>query len=278
MKVGGREEIQSDIRIITATNRDLYMESQEGRFREDLYWRLSVIEINIPELKERKGDIRLLSKVFFNIFCKKFNFQKSLAPETYDILCNYDWPGNVRQLKNFMEKLVITVESEIIYPKDVAFIERKALVRKKEEPLEAVLYEEDALNGMVSLEDKKTELERKLVVKAFEKYKTCRLVAENLQISSTKAHRLIHNGGTAASVIRCRSQPGTQKISPVKPAGVGSVSIFASRSIRIQPTALWQAGMFSMNALPVRNKLPCKKIPVWSPVSRIAGSIRFLSC
>jgi|LGOV01.1.fsa_nt_gb 1-deoxy-D-xylulose 5-phosphate reductoisomerase len=65
-------------------------------------------------------------------------------------------------------KLAITVESDIIYPKDVAFIERKAVVRKKEERLEAALHEEDVLNGMVSLEDKKAELERKLVVKAFD--------------------------------------------------------------------------------------------------------------
>jgi PAS domain S-box-containing protein len=192
MQVGGRKEIQSNIRIITATNRDLYMESQEGRFREDLYWRLSVIEINIPELKERQGDIRLLSKKFFDLFCEKFGFRKSLAPETYEILCNYDWPGNVRQLKNFMEKLVITVDSDVVYPKDVAFIERKAVVQKKEERVEVELYEEDVLNGMISLEEKKEELERKIIIEAFEKYKTCRLIAKNLQISTTKAHRLIH--------------------------------------------------------------------------------------
>lgn len=187
MQVGGRKEIQSDVRIITATNRELYVESQEGRFREDLYWRLSVIEIYIPELKERGGDIRLLSKMFFDNCCKKFNFQKSLAPETYDILCNYDWPGNVRQLKNYMEKLAITVESNVIFPKDVTFIEGKTVARKSEEHLE-----EDCFTGMISLEEKKAALEKRIVVEAFTKYKTCRMVAKNLQISPTKAHKLIH--------------------------------------------------------------------------------------
>jgi len=187
MQVGGRKEIKSAVRVITATNRDLYVECHEGRFREDLYWRLSVIEICIPELKERDGDIRIMSKVFFDSCCKKFNFQKSLAPETYDILCNYDWPGNVRQLKNFMERIAITVDSAVVLPKDVAFIEGKTEVQTSDKHIE-----EDSFTGVISLEEKKAELEKKLIVEAYAKYKTCRKVAKNLQISSTKAHKLIH--------------------------------------------------------------------------------------
>jgi|LGOV01.1.fsa_nt_gb PAS domain S-box-containing protein len=195
MQVGGRKEIQSDMRIITATNKDLYRESQEKRFREDLYWRLSVIEINIPELKERKGDIGLLANMFFNTYCKKFGFRKSIAPETYDTLCNYNWPGNVRQLKNYMEKLAVTVDSDIVYPKDVAFLERRTKIHNKEESAvrkKDELDEKNDFDGRISLEEKKTELERRIVVESFAKYKTCRMVAKSLQISPTKAHRLIH--------------------------------------------------------------------------------------
>lgn len=187
MQVGGRKEIHGNVRIITATNRNLYLESQKGRFREDLYWRLSVIEIYIPELKDRKGDIRLLSKMFFDISCQKFHFQKTLAEETYGILCNYNWPGNVRQLKNFMEKLAITVESNVIYPKDVAFIEAKNVAKKSQ-----VRFKENYSTEMISLEEQKERLEKEIVMEAYARYKTCRMVAKKLQISTTKAHKLIH--------------------------------------------------------------------------------------
>ncbi len=195
MQVGGREEIESDLRIITATNKNLFHECQEGRFREDLYWRLSVIEIYIPELKERVGDIKLLVDTFFQMYCEKFGFTKKIAPETYAIFDAYDWPGNIRQLRNYMEKLAATVHGDAIKPEDVAFLERRNVEKSKEKfhaHNEKKHTEEMVKNTCISLEEKKEELERKLIVEAYGKFKTCRLVAKNLQISPTKAHRLIH--------------------------------------------------------------------------------------
>jgi len=195
MQVGGREEIESDLRIITATNKNLFNECQQGRFREDLFWRLSVIELYIPELKERDDDIKLLVDTFFNMYCEKFGSPKKIAKETYEVFSAYDWPGNIRQLRNYMEKLAATVHDEVIKPEHVAFLERRNTSKSQlDQPVvkEQQTFDNSGDDVIISLEEEKEALERKLIVETYKKFKTCRLVAKNLQISPTKAHRLIH--------------------------------------------------------------------------------------
>jgi two-component system response regulator HydG len=106
--VGGTRERKTDVRIVAATNRDLELEVKEGRFREDLYYRLSVFPIKVPPLRERKIDIPSLADLFIKRFIERHrkNLQ-GLTPRAMSILVSYDWPGNVRELMNALERGVI---------------------------------------------------------------------------------------------------------------------------------------------------------------------------
>jgi len=113
-RIGGRKAIRVDVRLIAASNQDLFQAVENGRFREDLYYRLNVIRIDIPPLRERKDDIPVLVDHFLSYFHK----EKKLAPieihaSAMEVLLSYPWPGNVRELRNVIEKLCI------LYPGDV---------------------------------------------------------------------------------------------------------------------------------------------------------------
>ncbi|EAX47947.1 putative PAS/PAC sensor protein [Thermosinus carboxydivorans Nor1] len=108
IRVGGVKQKSVNVRIIAATNRDLAHMVQQGTFREDLYYRLMVVPLHIPPLRERKEDIPLLVKHFLDKFNKKFGFNKVILPDVIDRLTEYSWPGNVRQLENIIERLVVT--------------------------------------------------------------------------------------------------------------------------------------------------------------------------
>jgi two-component system, NtrC family, nitrogen regulation response regulator NtrX len=114
-RLGGSRTLQVDVRVIAATNKDLEQEIGNGRFREDLFFRLNVIPIEVPPLRERKDDIPLLMETFLEE-CADHNRskKKTMAPEALDRLFNYSWPGNVRELKNLAERLAIMVEQDVI--------------------------------------------------------------------------------------------------------------------------------------------------------------------
>lgn len=107
-RVGGERSIHIDIRIIAATNRDLEEEVEKGTFRKDLYYRLFVVPIALPPLRERKEDIELLTKYFLDIFNRQYNLRKTMGSEAMEILERYRWPGNVRELRNVVERLVVS--------------------------------------------------------------------------------------------------------------------------------------------------------------------------
>lgn len=119
IKVGGTTRKKVDIRLIAATNKDLKQMVKDGSFREDLFYRLNVVPIVIPPLRERKEDIPELIMNFIEHFNKKYKRNKQLASETMHILLDYDWPGNVRELENLAERLVIVSKDKIIYPEDL---------------------------------------------------------------------------------------------------------------------------------------------------------------
>jgi DNA-binding NtrC family response regulator len=115
-----RVHTKVDVRIIAATNRNLHHEMTEKRFREDLYYRLNVIQMSIPPLRDRKEDLPLLIKEFMRRYSEVHGFpQAQLLDETMDLLLAYSWPGNVRELKNVAERLVIRARSEVIPPSDL---------------------------------------------------------------------------------------------------------------------------------------------------------------
>lgn len=121
-RVGGTTTIQVDFRLIAATNKNLDQEIKEGRFREDLYYRLNVVKATLPPLRERQEDIPLLINYFIEKYShgqKKSNTLKGVAPETARLLFDYPWPGNIRELENMVERAVILASGEYITPADL---------------------------------------------------------------------------------------------------------------------------------------------------------------
>jgi two-component system, NtrC family, response regulator AtoC len=121
-RVGSSTPIKTDVRIIAATNRDLAKDVQEGRFREDLFYRLNVIAVQMPPLREKKEDIPELVAYF----CNKHKFNKEGAPakvseEALDLMIGHDWPGNVRELENVVERAIVTSQGGVIAPEHLVF-------------------------------------------------------------------------------------------------------------------------------------------------------------
>ena len=113
-RIGGTKLMKLDIRVIGATNKDLADLVRKNCFREDLYYRLNVIPVDIPPLRTRPDDIRDLAQMFLKEYNMKYSYRKFFSPDTMKILCDYDWPGNVRELRNVVERSVITSTHEQI--------------------------------------------------------------------------------------------------------------------------------------------------------------------
>lgn len=116
-RVGGKKEIKVDVSLISASNKVLSDEVKDGNFREDLYYRLNVIELYIPPLRHRKEDISLLCEFYKNFYCDFYSLDEvDFAEETSTILKSYDWPGNVRELKNSIERCIVLLDGDTITP------------------------------------------------------------------------------------------------------------------------------------------------------------------
>ena len=119
-RVGGLRTITVDVRLIAATNRNLLQDVKEGRFREDLYYRLNVLPIHLPPLRERREDIGELAAYFTGRFNKKLDRAiRQIDPDVLEIFLNYDWPGNIREMENLMERLVLLARGDTITPEDL---------------------------------------------------------------------------------------------------------------------------------------------------------------
>ncbi len=119
-RVGGAKTFRVDVRVIAATNKNLHAEVEQGKFREDLYFRLNVVPLTAPPLRERREDIPALAEHFLNTYAEENGFlPKTLSAEARDLLLQYDWPGNIRELKNLVERLSIMVSGDTIYPGDL---------------------------------------------------------------------------------------------------------------------------------------------------------------
>ncbi|BAE86541.1 hypothetical protein DSY4752 [Desulfitobacterium hafniense Y51] len=114
LRVGGKKTIKLDIRIIAATNRDLEAMIREKAFREDLYYRLNVVPMTIPPLRQRKEDVIPIALELLARYNTAYGYQKWIHPEVMDCLLNYDWPGNIRELENTIERLVVTSMDDCI--------------------------------------------------------------------------------------------------------------------------------------------------------------------
>jgi transcriptional regulator with PAS, ATPase and Fis domain len=121
-RVGGDRLIETDFRLIAATNRDLQQEVKAGNFREDLYYRINVVEIHLPPLREREEDIPRLIDYFIKKHCGKTGKALlEISQEARDAFTDYEWPGNIRELENIIERAVIITEGPKIEKRDIAF-------------------------------------------------------------------------------------------------------------------------------------------------------------
>ncbi|MDM8533977.1 sigma 54-interacting transcriptional regulator [Clostridiaceae bacterium HSG29] len=182
--IGANKPIKVDVKIITATNRDLKQLVKNGEFREDLYYRINIFEILVPPLRERKKDVKNLIFYYLNLFCKKYEITHKLSDPAMDILLNYNWPGNVRELRHIIERLIVTIEDMLIKPKDLP----KTLFpvsNEKSQISNLIDFEKNSFNQLIE------NYESNLISNAYEKYKTTRKIAEKLDISQTKASKLI---------------------------------------------------------------------------------------
>ncbi|MCP4681470.1 MAG: sigma-54-dependent Fis family transcriptional regulator, partial [Desulfobacterales bacterium] len=127
MKVGDQEKIKLDIRIISASNKNLEESIRKGHFREDLYYRLSVVPIHLPPLRKRQEDVPLLINHFLDKFCKKMKKPiPEVSPDALEILKEYTWPGNVRELEHTIERILILEDTDVIRARDLpSFISQR---------------------------------------------------------------------------------------------------------------------------------------------------------
>jgi two-component system nitrogen regulation response regulator GlnG len=114
-RVGGHELIRMDVRVLAATHRDLEAMMKEGRFREDLFYRLNVVSLSLPALRERRGDVPLLAEHFLAKYAEALG-ERIIAPEAMDRLVGHDWPGNVRELENVIQRAMVMAASGVIAP------------------------------------------------------------------------------------------------------------------------------------------------------------------
>jgi transcriptional regulator with PAS, ATPase and Fis domain len=171
--IGGTKEIKLDIRIVAATNQPLEEMVKNGTFRRDLYYRLNVIPLYIPPLRERREDIIPLVHHFLNVFNERYNRSVEFSPKVFEAFLKGEWPGNIREIENMVERLVVTSE-RIVTIKDVPF-----------------LQQETYTSPHLSLQQKLEELECRLIQEAYEEFGSSYKVAEELGISQSSAIRKI---------------------------------------------------------------------------------------
>src|SRR6476646_4053268 len=114
-KLGSNKPITVDVRIVAATNRNLEVMMQRGEFREDLYYRLKVIEVTVPPLRERRAEIAHLTHFFIDRYARRYNRpSRELTPELAELFQHYDWPGNIRELENMIKRIVILQDEQLV--------------------------------------------------------------------------------------------------------------------------------------------------------------------
>ncbi len=170
-RVGGEETIKVDVRVIAATNKDLLQEIDAGRFRDDLFYRLNVVNLTLPPLKHRKEDIPLLAQHFLRVFSDKNRKQmKGFTPQAMDRLLRYDWPGNVRELMNAVERGVVLSRTEFLDEEQLPLISGTTPLKKEAAPVEIVpghlpleeVEKATILNTLEAVRGNKSEAARRL--------------------------------------------------------------------------------------------------------------------
>lgn len=183
-RVGGTKPIKIDVRIIAVTNKDLENMVRQGEFREDLYYRLNVVPIHVPSLRDRREDIPLLVRHFLTHFNYRYNFKKEIEAEVIEVLMRYSWPGNIRQLENLIERLVVTSSTEKIGLQSLpSYIlsGAESSVQDNDRPV--------AVNRIIPLKNAVESVEKILLEKTFAIAGSCYKVAEILEVDASTISR-----------------------------------------------------------------------------------------
>ena len=180
VRVGGIKPLKVDIRIVAATNRNLVDMVRRKEFREDLYYRLNVVPINVPPLRQRKEEIPSLVVHFLQVFNRKYKQVKRISPEVIDLFMEYDWPGNVRELENLMERLVVITPSDTITVQDL--------------PSHFGNLAKDWSNkvhvlDIVPLREAVESVEKQILEKAYVQFRTTRQMARALKVDASTVVR-----------------------------------------------------------------------------------------
>jgi TyrR family helix-turn-helix protein len=186
-RVGDSVPIKVNVRVMAATNRNLAAMVQAGQFRKDLFYRLNVVPVRIPPLRERKEDILVLAYRFLDSCNKRYRFSKQIDREVLNCLLEYEWPGNVRELENMVEQMVVVTQGELITLDDLPKPLKRGLTCAQISPLPAM---EDK-----SLKEIMEEVERSALLYAYRKHKTTRRMALNLGIHQSTVVRKMNQYG-----------------------------------------------------------------------------------
>ena len=183
LRVGGSKPIRLDVRLIAATNKDLQKEVEEGRFRKDLYYRLNVVPVELKPLRERKEDIPVLAESFCRRFSKKYDKRMVFSPDGLDQLVHYNWPGNIRELENLIERIVVTNPAETVIdgPRALAALNPGAISK-------AMVVDEGR-----SLKEHLASYERGLIEAAVEREGSLRKAAKVLGVDHSTLVKKYHN-------------------------------------------------------------------------------------
>lgn len=180
LRIGATTPIKIDVRLITATNRDLWELTRRGQFREDLYYRLNVVPIHVPPLRERREEIPALTYHFVRLFNEQYGMNKRIDERMVARLIDYDWPGNVRELRNAIERAIVTSPEEVIRS-------IKLGGNLNDEEMEFNMESEDAAG--IDLREKVNAYEKELLQRYIQTYKSSRKVARALNVSQTTVVR-----------------------------------------------------------------------------------------
>lgn len=165
-RVGGNEELEIDVRIISATNKDLIEKMKVGEFRSDLFYRLNVISINLPPLRERRDDIPLLVKYFLKIFNEKFNRDiEGVEKDVLELFNSYPWPGNIRELENVVERAVALEKGKFITTKSLS---SELVYNISDKNLPAVDIDAMLQEGHFDFQGHIDDISRRLIIRAFQ--------------------------------------------------------------------------------------------------------------
>ncbi len=183
-RVGGTEPIKINARVIAATNRDLRRMCEEGTFRKDLYYRLSVIPVRIPPLRERPDDIDALTRYFVSRYNSKYRSHKGIDPEFYAVARSYRWPGNIRELEHMIERIYVMTEGEFIKKEDF----EKIMLMEHEDHRQGSNV---ICMGIMNLKEAKWEVEKQLVRHAYQKEGSTYKAAKVLGVDQSTVVKLL---------------------------------------------------------------------------------------